>query len=372
MSRPVDVLYLLTTWTVGGTETQLLNLLRHLDRARFRPHVCSLYADPRLDAAMAPLGVTAFSLGVRRMRYPDTALRLRSLVAYCRRHRVRVIQGVRTDQVALVVGRLAGVPVVLGGQRDTEWGAGSRWRPVRAMLDRRLTGVVANSQAAAGYRAAYSRLAPERLHVVPNGLDLERYAAPAPLSRAGLGLPADAPLLALVGRLAVETKGHLDLLRAMGEPGLEACRLLVVGDGPDRARLERAVADLGLAGRVALAGHRADVEALFGLADIAVMASRHESSPNVILEAWAAGRPVVATRVGGVPELVRDGADGLLVPPGDPPALAAALRALLADPALARRLGEAGRARVYADYTAAAMARRVGALYERLLAGGRP
>ncbi len=367
--QPPGVLFLINTWVVGGTETQVLNLLRYLDRSRFTPYVCSLYADAKLGSAMASVGVPTISLGIRRMRYPDSILRLARLARFCRAKGVRVIQGVRTDQVALAVGRMAGVPVVLGSQRDIVWGGRSRWRTLRGFFDGWLSGVIANSRAAADYRRSYSHIPADRVHIIPNGLDLDGFVADTgpELSRSALGIPAEAPLLVILGRLEIAIKGHAILLDALQRPGLEGCHLVVAGDGRDRARMEALIVELGLVGRVHLLGHRSDAGRVLGFGDMAVVASLHESSPNVILEAWAAGRPVVATRVGGIPELVADGEHGLLVPPDDAEALAMAIRRLLEDDQLCTRLATAGHAKMLRDHTAPVMAARFADLFDQLL-----
>lgn len=369
-----SVLYLINTWVVGGTETQLLHLLRRMDRSRFQPHVCALYHDPRLAAALAPLDVPTLDLGITRVRSADTPRRLLRLARYCRAHGVGVIQGLRTDALAALVARAAGVPVALGAQRNTR----ARREPLaarafRRAMDRLLTGVIANSHAAARFRRDATGVAAGRIHVIPNGLDLAHFDRFAPLCRGDLApaVPPDAPLLLILGRLELAMKGHAVLLEAMARPALAGCHLLVAGDGDDRGRLQELVARLGVGPRVHLLGHRADAPAVLPAADlVAVPSLDNESSPNVVLEAWAARRAVVASTVAGIPELVREGHDGLLVPPGDVEALAGALAALLADPARRRAMGEAGRRAVEERLSADLMAFRTTALYERLLGAG--
>jgi glycosyltransferase involved in cell wall biosynthesis len=148
-----------------------------------------------------------------------------------------------------------------------------------------------------------------------------------------------------VGRLSRE-KGHLDLVNAMGilqaQNGLSNVRVLVVGEGPDRALLERRIEELKLKGIVQLVGHHADPRAFYALADLLVLPSHSEGSPNVLLEALAAGIPIVATAVGGVPEIVTDHVNALLVPQGDLNRLAAGIASLLRDSNLRLRLSQQG------------------------------
>lgn len=179
-------------------------------------------------------------------------------------------------------------------------------------------------------------------------------------------LEGDPPLVLSVTRLK-DPKDGVTLARALRllEPG--SYRAAIVGDGPDRPEVE---AELGGAGE--LLGEREDVPDLLAGADVFVLSSRSEGLPLSILEAMAAGLPVVASAVGGIPELVVDGETGFLVPPGDPRALADALGRLLAAVELRRAFGRAGRARVERAFSVAAARQAHVELYERLLAGGMP
>src|SRR5205085_11165012 len=142
---------------------------------------------------------------------------------------------------------------------------------------------------------------------------------------------------------------------------------VLVGDGPLWAELEELAGSLGLGGAVLFAGYRPNPERYLAAMDVFVLPSRAEAMPLVIPEAWAAGRPVVATRVGGIPELIEDGKTGLLVEPGDVGGLAVRLRQLLADPPLARALGRAGRESARAKYDVTAMAGAYDRTYRELL-----
>lgn len=208
--------------------------------------------------------------------------------------------------------------------------------------------------------------------IIPNGVDVAAHVAP-PGSRARLraelGLAEHTPVLLAVGRLNPQ-KDHRSLLDALADPRLAGlgAHLLVAGDGELRDDLLARAADLGLTGRVHFLGLRQDVPALLAAADLFVLSSRYEGNPLVVMEALAAGRAVVATAVGCVPELVDDSC-GRLVAPGDPAALASAVAELAADPALARRLGEAGGRRARDRFDLPVMAAAYAQLFTRLLAG---
>ena len=185
-------------------------------------------------------------------------------------------------------------------------------------------------------------------------------------ARAG-GAHSGPSRLVTVGRLQAP-KDAITLVRALAAVHGSPFETVVVGDGPDRPAVEEEVRRLGLERAVELVGERDDVPELLATADLFVLSSRSEGLPLSILEAMAAGLPVVASRVGGIPEVVVDGETGLLVPPGDPQRLADAVERLLADPSLRRRLGEAGRRRVAEHFDLASVQRAHLDLYRRELA----
>jgi glycosyltransferase involved in cell wall biosynthesis len=165
-------------------------------------------------------------------------------------------------------------------------------------------------------------------------------------------------------------KRGADVLRAfrlLRDRGIEAT-LCMVGDGPEREELERLAGELGLMRDCLFPGYQEDVAPFFAAFDAFVLPSGNEGTPVTAIEALASGCPVVATRVGGVPDVVSDGVDGLLVEPGDREALADALARLAADPELRRRMGEAGRERVLPRYAVERLIEDVDGLYRRLLA----
>lgn len=184
-------------------------------------------------------------------------------------------------------------------------------------------------------------IAPERISILHNTLAPSPAPDAAAIQAARTLVPAGVPILLIVGRLSHE-KGHLDLIAALQLLQSQHPQLpwhaLFIGEGLARAALTAAIARVGLTARITLAGHQADVKPFYGLADLFVMPSHSEGSPNALLEAMMERVPIVATHVGGIPEIVTNGETALLVPPSDPAALAAALAQLLAHPALAQRL----------------------------------
>ena len=213
-------------------------------------------------------------------------------------------------------------------------------------------------------------IAPDRVSVIHSGIDLSRFQGAA--DRAGLdrelGLPPDAFLIGCVGHLA-KHKGHGALLDAAGRvaASMPQLRLLMIGEGSERARLEARAASGPLAGRAIFVGFRDDVPRLMAALDLFVLPSLSgEGSPAVIKEAMACGVPVVATDLDGVREIVEDGREALLVPPADPDRLAAAIRRAASDAELRRALTEAGRARVK-EFSSDRMVERTLEVYRQVL-----
>lgn len=215
-------------------------------------------------------------------------------------------------------------------------------------------------------------VAPEHIEVVHNAINAQwgRGGQPEAATelRAKLGVAPDARVVLIVGRLSSE-KDHRTLLEAMGrlQGNTPPRHLLIVGDGPERPRIERTVRELGLAGSVTLTGQVPSAEPYYGIADICVLSSLSEGSPNALLEAMAAGVPVVATAVGGVPEMVSHDESALLVQPGDCQAMTGAIAALLGDGELARRLAAKAREVVLEQHTPEARTQHLVGTYCRLV-----
>lgn len=208
-----------------------------------------------------------------------------------------------------------------------------------------------------------------KIEVAYNAVEVDRFGGPTPAGlRAQIGGGAERPLVLTPARLD-EQKGHPVLLRAAAE--LSGVDFVLAGEGPERAGLEALAGELGIAERVHFLGYRDDIPQLLAACDVFALPSLYEGSSLAVLEAMAAGRPVVSSAIGGTDELIDDGVDGLLVAPGDTAGLAGALRRLLDDAELRKSFAERARRRVERDFTPTAMTQRVEAIYGELLAGGR-
>lgn len=207
---------------------------------------------------------------------------------------------------------------------------------------------------------------PDKIHVVYNGIDREKFAQTAGDRKLLLpGLTANHKLIVMVANMHIGVKGHSDLIEA-ARTIHEACpeaRILLAGDGEMRPFFQDQVKAAGLEEMFMFLGHRTDIPGLLACCDIGVLASRSEGLPNAVLEYMAAGLPVVATTVGGLPEIIEDETSGLLVPPEDPAALCTAIVRLLMDEQLRKRLGTAGRERVVAQFNFANVMANLRQLY---------
>jgi glycosyltransferase involved in cell wall biosynthesis len=347
----------------GGLERVVLDLARGLDRARWRPLVYSLSPQIPMAEAFEACGV------------PVKVVEQHGLDLGLPR---RLARALRADRAGLVhahnfgrffyagpAARLARAPALYTEHSNTRRDERALWLTQRRLS--RWAGVVAavSSQVRRGL-VADQGLPAEKVWVVPNGIDPEPYAAAAverEAVRAELGLPAEALVVGSVARLAPIKNQELLLAALALRP--EAW-LVLAGDGPRRSALEALAGELGVASRVRFLGLRRDVPRVLAACDLFSLSSHSEGLPIAVLEAMAAGLPVVATRVGGLPDAVTDGRTGRLTPPGDAAALAAAWGELLA-PERRRALGQAGQAVLRERFSLAAMVAAYDGIYRQLL-----
>ncbi len=364
----IRVTFCITELDPGGAERALVELATRLDRSRFDPTVISLAPRGPLADVLEQHGILTISLGARSRWDWGIVDRLRKEL---KRLRPDILQTwlFHANLAGRIAGKLAGVRTILSGIRVAE--RRSRW-PLRIdrWTSRWVQTHVCVSAAVADFSRDVAGLPADRIEVIPNGVDLDRFSAVEPADPTQWGIPKGAPILLTVGRLDIQ-KGLPFLWDAIPEVAREytAAHWLIVGEGSQRHDSETRVRELNLTDRVHFAGWRGDIPQILAAGSGLVLPSLWEGMPNVVLEAMAAGLPVIATRVEGVLELVRPGISGWCVPPRDSRELAVAMCELLSDPGRASELGYAGRERVAREFTWQKMVEQYEALYLRSAAG---
>ncbi|HXQ28659.1 MAG TPA: glycosyltransferase [Gemmatimonadales bacterium] len=336
---PIGVAFIVGQLRMGGAQRQLLYLTQGLDRSRFAPVLLSLPDGDPVTPLFRDAGVETVEL------------------AYRGRHDVGIVARIRRElrrrQIAVACPCLW--PATLWGYLGLRWAGVSRWiaserssaatfdSPLAIALESRILAraplLVAISDASRKFAIARG-VRPERIRVIPIGVPTPRPAVSGARVRAELGIGPDDPVIGCVARFGPQ-KDHRTLLGAAALVGerLPQLHVVLVGDGVLRPRLEALTAELGL-DRVHFVGLQLNPADYLNIFDVAVLSSnREEGFSNFVIEAGLLAKPVVATRIGGIPEAVKDGETGCLVPPEDPPAMAEAITSLLRDPVHAASLG---------------------------------
>jgi L-malate glycosyltransferase len=371
MTQPAPTPILFTHYGdpwIRGSERLLLDLLRHLDPSRVRPVVwCN--ATEMAEMAKAA-GFTTYRSDFeiyfdyqcprfRVGRYRSLMREARDLI---RKHEIGVLHSNSAGPCQWLAPVARGARLPLLAHLHIGYLRRSRY----AFLLHQASLVVGVSRQVVEPFLGDGMEA-DRTQVIYNGIDFARLHKKAGADpRRRLGIAEDATVVSAIGSL-IPRKGLDVLLRAFALLGpARNVELLIVGDGPEQVNLERLAAELGIQARSRFLGYCDDPAEICAASDVLALASRMESFGLVLAEAGYCGLPVVATAVGGIPEVVEDGATGLLVPPEDPPALAAALARLIDDPGYRERLGGAGKTRVEALFSVERMAADFHATYDRL------
>jgi glycosyltransferase involved in cell wall biosynthesis len=362
----VRVVEILATGSNGGAQEHLYSLLTRIDRSRYETSVVSLSSGPavrKLQRAGIPVLV---------LDEPDDATAVGAVAAH--------VASIRPDVIhnhmyrAELVGTRAAIALGAVGHRRPYVVSTVHSSRVRSAEDReqlrRLTPHI--DQLIAVSRSIERKIQDEgrattRMRMIYNGVDLDRYDHQEPCCtlRDDYGMEPGSQIVGVVARLEPE-KGHPTLIEAwpLVLRSVPDAYLLIVGEGSRREELERQVRDLRIAHRVVFTGRRDDVPGVTAALDVAVLPSYREAQGLTILEAMALSRPVVASNVGGIPEMIQDGVTGLLVPPGDSAALAAAIVRLLEDHSLADTLGRAGHDLVHDRFCIELMVKAIEEIYD--------
>jgi sugar transferase (PEP-CTERM/EpsH1 system associated) len=367
--RPL-IAHVVFRFDYGGLENGVVNVVNGLPERLFRHTIIALTETSDFRRRIRRDDVEVHALNKQPGKDPAAYLRLFQLI---RRLRPAILhtRNVGTLEGALV-GRVAGTACRIHGEHGWDThdpdGTNRKYRLLRRAMNPAISAFVTVSEELQRWLVERIGIAPAKITRICNGVDVERFRMRSDEARGLLPperFPAGTTIVGSVTRFS-EIKDPLNLVRAFIEARREAAgkslRLLMVGDGPLRAPAEQELAQAGLSDAAWLPGSRDDVPALMRAMDVFVLGSRREGISNTVLEAMASGLPVIASAVGGNLELVRHGQTGVLVPPGEPAAIAAALIDYVAQPALRLEHGCRARARAEQEYSL----RRMLADYERL------
>jgi glycosyltransferase involved in cell wall biosynthesis len=363
----MKILYAIDSLKIGGAEMLLLNMLK-----RYQPkHQIEVvyFTEGPLHEDVTAMGIPVHRISKRGLKDPFAFLRLLGII---RRFKPDVIHThlTKSDVSGQLMGFLGGVPVrVLSLHNNDSW----RTKPFFSNLMRLIVSpaqkYIAVSEAVRDFTVENSHYPEDKMMVIENGIDLDRFdpAKITPFDRAQWGVDADAPLVAVIGRLQPQ-KAHTVFLEAAAAVKREMpqARFVIVGDGDLREDLLAKRDELGLQREVIFAGIIRDIPAVLAAVDVLTFSSDWEGLPVALLEGMAMQKPVVSTAVGGVPLVVQDGVNGLLVAPRQPQKLATELLRVLREPELATRLGQAARQTIADKYSAAVMHDRILELYRSL------
>ena len=371
----LNVVFFLDSLNVGGTELNAVRVLERLDRSRYNPVVAS-FAGGKLSGRLDDAGIEQF-------RFPIGSFFGRGVITeglrfahFLRERRVDIVHSHDrfANPFAVPWARYARVRGVIASKR---WGSARLHHAIGNRLAYKLAHrVLANSGAVGESLVREDGVPRRKVAVVTNFVDTDAFTPLSPSQRvalrAELRLPENALVVGMIARLS-PAKDHVSLLAAVRALRVEfpTLILVLVGDGSTRPALERMVAEQGLGDAVRFAGMRLAPPNLNGLFDVSVLATFSEGFPNTVIEAMAAGRPVVASNVGGVPDAIHQGDNGLLVPPRDVVALTDALRTVLADAPLRHRMGVLGNEIARREFSAPAVMATLDALYRDLTVGTR-
>lgn len=366
----LKICYVFAALPVGGAERLLLSTLRELDRGRFDPLVCSLSEKGPIGHELEGHGIPVIALGRMRHRRFDPLI-IRDLARLLRDRRIDIVHTHLYH--GGLYGRLAawraGVPARLATFHNVY--PVRRWRRhlVNRLLARLTDRVLAVSAAVRDDLIHHDGLNPGEVAVLENAIEVDAFQGDRGEGRRALGLPLDAFVIGTIGKLETQ-KGHRFLLEAFGaiRDQVPGARLVIVGAGKLDSSLRDLAGVFGLADAVQFPGLRSDIPRVLASLDVFALPSLWEGLPIVLLEAMAAGLPVVATRVGGIPDVLVDGETGFLVEPERPELLAGAILRCLTEPSRARRMADAAGEVVRSRFSIPAYTRRLEKIYEEVYA----
>ncbi len=375
-SDKIKLLKFIGLFAIGGTERHVINLVRRLDSSQFEPYLACFNRRGQFLNEIETLAIPISEYNIRSLYHPETVLQQFRFARLLRQSQIRIVHtyGFYPTVFAVPAARLAGVPVVVASIRDTGELLTPFQKRALKFVCRMADSILVNAEGVRKWLISEGYSA-NNIDVIRNGIDLGKYEKQNATGsvRQELGFPVDVPLIAMVGRLN-RLKGAEYFLEAAAAVAsrFPEVRFLVVGDvtAADIAykeELKHRADRLGLGSRIVFTGFRIDVPQMLSEISISVLPSLSEGLSNVLLESMASGVPVIATTVGGNPEVVENGVTGLLAPPADPETLAQAMCLLIERPELARKYGRAGKQRIAEHFHLGRMVRQTEQYYLDLM-----
>lgn len=374
----LKILHLRSSTSLGGPEKQILRVAKPLRQEGFKLALLVLYRRKGAMPSLHPLVAEARRQELPAEQVLDSHRLSFQLIGHIAgklkegQFSLLHTHEYRGDLVGGIAAKLAGIKAVAVVRGYTDRTLALRLYKVLDLLALRFFTKVITVSKHLRSQVLSAGLPEQQVVTIYNAIDAEAFAAKASLGSLGLrerlGIGDQQQIVSIVGRLSVE-KGHRYFLEGAKQvlSSLPETRFLIVGDGPLRKELERLTFSLGIDGAISFLGYQREVAALMSISDVLVLSSLKEGFGNVLIEAMALAKPVVATRVGGVPEIVRNGETGVLVPPKAPERLAEALLYLLRNPEEGKKLGERGKAVVVQEFNIETMAHKIAEVYREVL-----
>jgi glycosyltransferase involved in cell wall biosynthesis len=368
--KPLNILHVISKLPVGGVENQLLLTLRNYDRTKLKPLVCSLLDKGEIGKEIEDLGIEVISLNKLKHRFDPTIIRdIYNLI------KMRNVKIVRTHQYhANLYGRLAAwlakVPCIVASVHNIYT---IDRKPHRRVINRFLAEftdkIVAVSETVKHDILKYDGLSEDKVTVIYNGIDTVRFSdVDGSIIRKEFNIQSDIPIVGTIGRLTLQ-KGQKYLIEAISlvKKRFPQIILLIVGDGPMKEELKEYAKSIGLNGHIIFTGSRRDIPALLTAMDIFVLPSLWEGLPNALLEAMAVGKPIIATDILPVREIINSKELGILVPAKDSTAIASSIESLLVNKTFAETLSNNARKRACSDFNIETTVSRYTYLFKKIL-----
>lgn len=374
MHSKIRIVYIITSTGIGGAEKILYYTVTGLDRTKYSISVCSLKEKGEIAKELESDGIKVHCLYMAKKEgfigWLSSIVTLFRLFFYLKKLRPTIVHSFlfRANILARIAGYLIGVPIVISSVR-VMGGEGKYFHYLERITSFMVDHYITVSESVKKHLIQHSQIPGGKISVIYNGVGMTNQN---PLQTRNLKKPLEieneGEIIITVGRLHAQ-KGHCYLLQAIAKAGKKVpkIKLIIIGEGEEENNLKNLVKSLDLKDKIIFAGLRGDVEKIFPIAELFILPSLWEGMPNAILEAMAAGKPIVATKVGGVPELVVHGETGILVPPEDSDALASAIIGLLRDKLKAKKMGEAGRMRVEEHFNISKTIKETEYIYLELL-----